>query len=175
MFEAPGSHAGNIKAYHNAAYYIYLMPCTLDRDLLFLLSDVGRLVRIHADRRASAHGMTRAQWVILARLERMGGLSQKELADALEVEPITVARQIDRLQARGLVERRPDPNDRRVWRLHLTSAAMPMLETIAAYREELHARVTNDLDDATVHRVVEALMNMKTQLLTDDRVPNEAA
>lgn len=151
------------------------MPRTLDRDLLFLLSDVGRLVRIHADRRASDSGMTRAQWVILVRLERMGGLSQKELADALEVEPITVARQIDRLQARGLVERRPDPADRRVWRLHLTPAAAPVLETIAAYREELHARITTDLDDATVHAVVEALMTMKTQLLADCRVPDEAA
>ncbi|MBW6397210.1 MarR family transcriptional regulator [Roseomonas sp. HJA6] len=151
------------------------MPEALDRDLLFLLSDVGRLVRIHADRRANQSGMTRAQWVILARLERMGGLSQKELADALEVEPITVGRQIDRLQARGLVERHPDPTDRRVWRLHLTPAAGPVLERIAAYREELHAQVTRDLDDATVHRVVEALITMKEQLLADDRLPDEAA
>lgn len=151
------------------------MPNILDRDLLFLLSDVGRLVRIHADRRAAETGMTRAQWVILARLERMGGLSQKELADVLEVEPITVGRQIDRLQARGLVERRPDPTDRRVWRLHLTPEATPFLKTIVAYRDELHATATARLDAATVHRVVEALMTMKSQLLADDRVPDEAA
>jgi DNA-binding MarR family transcriptional regulator len=152
-----------------------VMATTLDRDLLFLLSDVGRLVRIHADRRAREDGMTRAQWVILARLERMGGLSQKELADALEVEPISVARLIDRLQARGLVERRPDPTDRRVWRLHLTPAAGPILKRIAAYRAELHDRITQGLDhDAVVH-VVEALLGMKSQLLTDESVPDEAA
>jgi len=151
------------------------MPTTLDRDLIFLLADVGRLVRIHADRRAREDGMTRAQWAILARLERMGGLSQKELADALEVEPITVGRLIDRLQARRLVERRPDPADRRVWRLHLTPEAAPILARIDAYRAELHAKLTAGLDRDTVLRVVEALLNMKSQLLADDRVPDEAA
>lgn len=151
------------------------MPTTLDRDLIFLLADVGRLVRIHADRRAREDGMTRAQWAILARLERMGGLSQKELADALEVEPITVGRLIDRLQARRLVERRPDPADRRVWRLHLTPEAAPILARIDAYRAELHAKLTAGLDRDTVLRVVEALLNMKSQLLADDRMPDEAA
>ncbi|WP_347545520.1 MarR family transcriptional regulator [Roseomonas sp. CAU 1739] len=151
------------------------MPRALDRDLLFLLSDVGRLARIHADRRAREDGMTRAQWVILARLERAGGLSQKELADVLEVEPITVARLIDRLQARGLVERRPDPTDRRVWRLHLTDAAAPILTRIEAYRTELHDTVTAGLDRDAVHHLVEALITMKSQLLSGDRVPDEAA
>lgn len=153
----------------------FVMTAALDRDLLFLLSDVGRLVRIQADRRAREDGMTRAQWVILARLERMGGLSQKELADALEVEPISVGRLIDRLQARGLVERRPDPTDRRVWRLHLTPAAAPILERIATYRAELHDRITRGLDHEAVVHVVEALLGMKSQLLTDESVPDEAA
>ncbi len=78
-------------------------------DLLFLLHDVARLLRVDADKRARCHGMTRAQWAILIRLERQPGISQKELAELLEVEPITVARLIDRLEARGMVERRPDP------------------------------------------------------------------
>src|ERR1700686_3322275 len=84
-------------------------------DLLFLLHDVARLLRGEADRRASAHGMTRAQWVILFWLERQPGLSQKELAEILEVEPITVGRLVDRLELRGMVERRPDARDRRIW------------------------------------------------------------
>src|SRR6201989_853323 len=87
-------------------------------DLMFLLHDVARLLRVDADKRARAHGMTRAQWGILIWLERQPGLSQKELAEFLEVEPITVARLVDRLEARGMVERRPDPRDRRIWRLH---------------------------------------------------------
>ncbi|MBV9117137.1 MAG: MarR family transcriptional regulator, partial [Acetobacteraceae bacterium] len=71
--------------------------------------------------------MTRAQWAILIWLERQPGISQKELAELLEVEPITVARLIDRLEARGMVERRPDPRDRRIWRLHLCDPAFPVL------------------------------------------------
>ena len=63
------------------------MPHHLDRDLLFLLADVGRLVRTHADRQAREGGMTRAQWAILARLERQDGLTQKDLAALLEVPP----------------------------------------------------------------------------------------
>ena len=94
------------------------------RDLMFLLHDVARLLRVDADKRARAHGMTRAQWGILIWLERQPGLSQKELAEFLEVEPITVARLIDRLEARGMVERRPDPKDRRIWRLHLLPARL---------------------------------------------------
>ena len=93
------------------------------RDLLFLLHDVARLLRVDADKRARLHGMTRAQWGILIWLERQPGISQKELSELLEVEPITVARLIDRLEARGMVERRPDPRDRRIWRLHLQPAA----------------------------------------------------
>ena len=93
------------------------------RDLLFLLHDVARLLRVDADKRARLHGMTRAQWGILIWLDRQPGISQKELAELLEVEPITVARLIDRLEARGMVERRPDPRDRRIWRLHLLRPA----------------------------------------------------
>jgi DNA-binding MarR family transcriptional regulator len=151
------------------------MTHRLDRDLLFLLGDVGRLVRTHADRRAREGGMTRAQWVILGRLERQDGLTQKELAAVLEVEPITVGRLVDRLQARGLVERRADPRDRRVWRLHLTQAAGPVLRELAAYRAALHEEITAGLAPQEVERVVEALLRMKANLLTGVRIPEEAA
>ena len=100
------------------------------RDLLFLLHDVARLLRVDADKRARQHGMTRAQWAILIWLERQPGLSQKELSEILEVEPITVARLIDRLDTRGMVERRPDPRDRRIWRLHLLPPASEVLGEI---------------------------------------------
>ena len=76
-------------------------------------------MRTRFDQRARAHGMTRAQWVILLRLERQPGMSQNEMAAVCEVEPITVARLVDRLERCGMVERRPDPNDRRINRLHL--------------------------------------------------------
>lgn len=151
------------------------MPHHLDRDLLFLLADVGRLVRTHADRQAREGGMTRAQWAILARLERQDGLTQKDLAALLEVEPITVARLLDRLQARGLVERRADPADRRVWRLYLTPAASAVLRQIAAYRAVLHEKITAGLEPAVVEGVVEALLRMKANLLAGIRTREEAA
>jgi DNA-binding MarR family transcriptional regulator len=134
------------------------------RDLMFLLHDVARLIRVDADKRARAHGMTRAQWGILIWLERQPGLSQKELSELLEVEPITVARLIDRLETRGMVERRPDPKDRRIWRLHLRPPAHAMLREIDHQREEIRAMVTAGLDSATIETMTEALLTMKTTL-----------
>src|SRR6201986_3343613 len=109
-------------------------PNTLERDLLIVLNDVARLTRTRFDQAARAFGMTRAQWVILARLSRQPGISQNELAGVCEVEPITIGRLVDRLEARGLVERRADPKDRRVRRLHLLPAARPHLEEINGYK-----------------------------------------
>lgn len=122
------------------------------------------MVRTEADRRARVHGMTRAQWVILSRLERQPGLSQKELAEILEVEPITVARLLDRLQARGMVERRPDPADRRVWRLHLLPDAGPALADLAGQRDALVDHLTAGLDEATVNILTGALARMRCTL-----------
>ena len=73
----------------------------LENDFLVLLYDVARQMRTRADQMARAHGMTRAQWVILARLERQPGLSQNELAALAEIAPITIARLVDRLEARA--------------------------------------------------------------------------
>src|ERR1700687_6010802 len=114
---------------------------SFDRDLLIILHDVARTLRTRFDQKARAtHAMTRAQWVILSRLDRQPGMSQNEMAAICEVEPITVARLIDRLEARVLVKRRPDPADRRVRRLHLLPAAEPILETIHASREIMSER-----------------------------------
>lgn len=137
------------------------------RDLMFLLHDVARLIRVDADKRARAHGMTRAQWAILIWLERQPGLSQKELAEILEVEPITVARLIDRLEGRGMVERRPDPKDRRIWRLHLCAPAYPVLREIDCQREQMRAMVTDGLDASTIDTMTEALLTMKMTLTHD--------
>src|ERR1700720_4869556 len=121
------------------------MQATLDQDFLFLLYDVARSMRTRADQRARARGMTRAQWVILARLERQPGLTQNKRAAIVEVEPITIARLVDRLEARGLVERKADPKDRRVWRLHLTAAATPGLRGIKKNRAELHDLISEGI------------------------------
>ena len=131
------------------------------RDLLTDIVTLARLVRTEADRRARAHGMTRAQWTILTKLERQPGLLQKELAEMLEVEPITVARLIDRLEARGMVERRSDPGDRRCWRLHLTEAARPLLGEIDVQLTDMALTICQDLTDGTLASAAAALTQMR--------------
>jgi len=145
-----------------------------ERDLLFLLHDVARLLRVDADKRARAQSMTRAQWGILIWLERQPGISQKELAELLEVEPITVARLVDRLEGRGMVERRPDPRDRRIWRLHLSRPAFLVLREINQQRVEMAAMVTNGIDEDSQTIMIEALVRMKATLTRDSHPSRRA-
>jgi MarR family transcriptional regulator for hemolysin len=143
------------------------MPSSFDRDLLIVLNDVARLVRTRFDQRARAFGMTRAQWVILARLNRQPGLSQNEMAAICEVEPITVGRMIDRLEARGLVERRADPDDRRIRRLHLLPAAKPIIDEISDYKDVLHGELVDGLGDNALCGLVDSLLRIKENLAAD--------
>ncbi|MGH7041365.1 MAG: MarR family winged helix-turn-helix transcriptional regulator, partial [Acetobacteraceae bacterium] len=134
-----------------------------------------RLLRVDADKRARGQGMTRAQWAILIWLERQAGLSQKELAELLEVEPITVARLIDRLEARGMVERRPDPRDRRIWRLHLLSPAAAVLREIARQRTDISAMLVAGLDPAVLQTMQDTLVTMKANLMAARHSEPDAA
>jgi DNA-binding MarR family transcriptional regulator len=128
---------------------------------------VARLLRTRFDQRARAKGMTRAQWVILARVNAKPGLSQNELAAILEVEPISVGRLIDRLEVRGLVERRSDPGDRRIWRLHLLPAAEPVLAEISKARDVLGELLLEGVDPAVRTQMVDALLTMKNNLTAE--------
>jgi DNA-binding MarR family transcriptional regulator len=136
----------------------------MKHDTLVELYDVARLIRTRFDRWARGYGMTRAQGVILARLSRQPGMTQNEMAALCEVEPITVGRLVDRLEARGLLERRLDPSDRRIRRLHLLPAAQPILAEIQRYKESLFRELTEGLDEPTLELVTHALLHMKAQL-----------
>jgi MarR family transcriptional regulator for hemolysin len=140
------------------------LPVTPNREFAFALNDVARLLRTYADQRAAQFGMTRAQWVVLVRLDRSEGLKQCELADILEVQPITLTRLLDRLAENGLIERRPDPEDRRVKRLYLTPAARPVLERLGVHTEELLATALAGLDEATVETMRANLSTVKENL-----------
>jgi MarR family transcriptional regulator, transcriptional regulator for hemolysin len=135
-----------------------------DNDLFFLLHDVARLIRVEADKRARLHGMTRAQWSLLLRLARNPGLSQKEVANLLEVEPISVARLVDRMAASGLIERRADEQDRRIWRLHLLPAATAKLEEIDIQRKILADAIARGISRETRDTMVGGLQRMKINL-----------
>ncbi|MTW19249.1 MarR family transcriptional regulator [Rhodoplanes serenus] len=135
-----------------------------DKGLGFLLGDAARLLRKVIDRRLQPFGLTRAQWAVLAMLARRDGLSQSELADALEIEKSTVGRLIDHVEASGLVERRPMASDRRLWRVHLTERARPL---IAQVTEVILATRTEMLDGLTAeqrHRLGVALTFVKSNL-----------
>lgn len=138
-------------------------------DLLILLYNVGRHMRTYSDQVAAKHGMTRAQWVILSRLERQPNVSQSELATIAELTPITVARLIDRLQALGLVERCPDPDDRRVWRLRPTAAAAPVLHEIKEFRKCLSRLMTAGIEPAVIDAMAGGLQQMKENVTQQRR------
>jgi MarR family transcriptional regulator, transcriptional regulator for hemolysin len=140
------------------------MPGDLEDDLLVLLYDVARQMRTVMDQMARSNESTRAQCIILARLERQPGLSQNELAAIAEVAPITVARLVDRLEAQGLVERCTDPEDRRIWRLQLTPAAAPVLRDIKMYRAEIRALMNKGISPAALKTMAVTLRKMKTNL-----------
>jgi len=105
--------------------------------LPFEIAETAHALRRSFDRRAASLGVTRAQWKVLFRLTRQPGLRQVELADKLDVEPITLSRIIDRLSEAGLVERTPDPADRRAWRLQVTDTAQPLIAKLRKLAEGL--------------------------------------
>ena len=107
--------------------------------LPFEIAETAHALRKAFDRRAVGLGVTRAQWKVLFRLERQPGLRQIELADMLDIEPITLSRFVDRLEESGLVERLADPADRRAWRLHVTAKAQPLIAKLRAVADEMIA------------------------------------
>ncbi|MFZ0114380.1 MAG: MarR family transcriptional regulator [Xanthobacteraceae bacterium] len=137
------------------------MSTNVGNDLLVLLSDAARQMRTYADQVAQAHGLTRAQWIILARLERKADLSQNELAAIAEVTPMTVARLVDRLEALGLVKRCIDPTDRRIWRLRPTPAADAVLRALSVERARLHKIITKGIDPSVLEAMAIGLRQMK--------------
>ena len=137
------------------------MPTALEDDLLVMLYDVARHMRTYADAEAQSLGVTRAQLIILGRLERQPDLSQSELAAIAEVAPMTIARLVDRLEELGLVERRVDPKDRRLWRLRLTPAAAPTVREIKRLRARVHGALTKGIDPAVLEAMALGLRQMK--------------
>jgi MarR family transcriptional regulator for hemolysin len=136
----------------------------LEREVAFNINDVARLLRTYADQRARDLGMTRAQWAVLARVERSEGLKQCELADTLDLQPITLTRLIDRLCDGGLIERRSDPDDRRAKRLYLTPAARPVLDGLTRLGQDIMATVLAGIEPAAVERLLAHLLTLKANL-----------
>ena len=134
---------------------------SVDINFVFTLGEVQRLLRAYADKRAACHGITRAQWAVLAKVERCEGMKQTELAEQLEMQPITLTRLIDRLCDRGWIERRLDDSDRRVKRLYLRKAARPLLGKLAGVRSDITATALAGIAPADTQRLLAQLETIK--------------
>jgi MarR family transcriptional regulator for hemolysin len=141
-----------------------MLARSLHREFAFSLNDVARMLKTYADYKASQFGITRAQWVVLVRLDRFEGIKQSELAEMLDLQPITLTRLLDRLCDSGLIERRADPNDRRAKRLFLTPAARPMLERLGDLGDELMATALEGVQREAIEKMVAQLAIVKENL-----------
>ncbi len=152
------------------------MHTDMSRRITFLMHDVARRSRYWFDARARSKGITRAQWRVLISLSRVDGPTQTELADLLDVERITLCRMVDRLAEAGLVERRADPSDRRVWRLHLTDKAAPLVDELSHIANEMEENILSPLSAAQRAQLTELLTIVRDHIrVEDDRAGPSAA
>jgi MarR family transcriptional regulator for hemolysin len=136
----------------------------MEREIAFTIMDVARMLKTYADQRARQFGISRAQWGVLVRLDRSEGLKQSELAEILDLQPISLTRLLDRLAENGLIERRADPNDRRANRLFLMPAARPLLAQLVELGTDMMATVLEGLDPKSNERMLRDLGSIKDNL-----------
>jgi MarR family transcriptional regulator, transcriptional regulator for hemolysin len=136
----------------------------VDQNFLFTLGELFRLTRLYADKQAARYGITRAQWAVLARVERIEGLKQTELAEQMEMQPITLTRLIDKLCDNGWIERRGDETDRRVNRLYLRKAARPLLAKLSGLRSEITTTALGDINSTDANRLLTQMEAIKENL-----------
>ena len=140
------------------------MSLDLKRQLVAQLVESSRLLRNHIDHRAKERGTTRAQWIVLFRLRQNEGLSQVDLADVLELQPISLVRLLDRLVEHGLLERRHDPKDRRANRLFLTARGKRLVDDLDSLRDAIATDVMHDLPEGALQTSLETLRGIKERI-----------
>ncbi len=136
----------------------------------YLIGDVSRMIRTVYDRRVEPLGLTRAQWRGMTRLNRLESCTQTELATALEIEKPTLGKLIERLEVKGWVDRRADPNDARSKRLYLTPAARPVLADMHKEAEDVVAGIFAGLDGeeaARLHAMLDHIKRNLSEMLDD--------
>jgi len=142
------------------------MSLGLKRQLVAQLVESSRLLRNFINHRAKTRGTTRAQWIVLYRLREQEGLSQVDLAEVLELQPISLVRLLDRLVEHGLLERRHDPRDRRANRLFLTASGKQLVDDLDSLRDAIANDVMQDLSADEMQTSLDALRAMKERIKT---------
>ena len=140
------------------------MSLDLKRQLVAQLVETSRLLRNFIDHRAKSRGTTRAQWIVLFRLRQQEGLSQVDLAEVLELQPISLVRLLDRLVEHGLLERRPDPKDRRANRLFLTAAGRRLVDDLDSLRDAIASDVLRDVPGEAIQTSLDTLVEVKERI-----------
>ena len=130
----------------------------------FLLHDVARLLKKRLEQHSRRSGLTRSQWQILAYLEQNEGINQARLAELIEIEPITLGRIVDKLEALRLIKRYPHPTDRRRWLLHLMPAAGSRLEQAGEYGDVTRREALAGVSEDDGQRLLKTLEAMKANL-----------
>lgn len=130
----------------------------------FLITDIGRRLRRAFQKRMVGHSLTLAQARALVYVSRHRGIRQVDLAEMLEVQPITLARLIDQLEKHDLVQRRSDPNDRRAYQLHPTESAEPHIQEIYSVIEGIREEVLEGFTQEEIEVVFSALTKMRDKL-----------
>lgn len=139
---------------------------TQRENLAYLLGDVSRLIRRTFQQRIEGSTLTLAQARALVYISRNEGMRQVDLAEMLEIQPITLARLIDLLEQNELVERRSAPADRRVCLLFLTPAATPHLAAIREVARTIFAEVLHGVDKQQIAAFHAVLHRMRENLGT---------
>jgi MarR family transcriptional regulator, transcriptional regulator for hemolysin len=151
------------------------MSLDLKRQLIAQLVESSRLLRNYIDGRAKTRGTTRAQWIVLFRLRQQEGLSQVDLAEVLELQPISLVRLLDRLVEHGLLERRPDPKDRRTNRLHLTKAGRRLVDDLDSLRDSIATDVLRDIPTDAIRISLETLVDVKERIKSSSEQRSDVA
>jgi MarR family transcriptional regulator, transcriptional regulator for hemolysin len=151
------------------------MSLDLKKQLITQLVESSRLLRNYIDHRAKGRGSTRAQWIVLFRLREQEGLSQVDLADVLELQPISLVRLLDRLVEHGLVERRHDPRDRRANRLFLTVSGRQLADDLDSLRDSIATDVLQDIPVAAIESSLETLRDIKDRIKSFAEPPGNVA
>jgi MarR family transcriptional regulator, transcriptional regulator for hemolysin len=140
------------------------MSLDLKRQLVAQLVESSRLLRNYIEHRAKSRGTTRAQWIVLFRLRQQEGLSQVDLADVLELQPISLVRLLDRLVEHGLLERRHDPRDRRANRLFLTASGRQLVDDLDGLRDSIASEVLRDIPNNAIETSLQTLRDIKERI-----------
>ena len=151
------------------------MSLDLKKQLIMQLVESSRLLRNYIDHRAKGRGTTRAQWIVLFRLRQQEGLSQVDLAEVLELQPISLVRLLDRLVEHGLVERRHDPRDRRANRLFLTASGRQLANDLDSLRDSIATDVLQDIPVAAIESSLETLRDIKDRIKSFAEPPGDVA